>query len=372
MSTLPKFYRSTDSGAPVSSGINNTAGELITVLDDCLVNGYGSVTLDSLVVASNVATGTISTGHGFTMTSLAGPVITIGGATPSGLNGEWRIASVPGSTTFTFATTGISDQTATGTITAKRSPAGWVKSYSGTNKAVYRSQSILSNQHYLRVDDSVGAYARVRGYASMSDVDTGTDPFPTDAQVNGGGYAMKAASSSRKAWIVYADDRFLYFISNYDNLWYGGLGFGDLIKGLGADAFSTVLCTQSSSTVTYGLSNAGAGLIWLPRGIGQSGTAVAGNRYQMGRNGAILGTGSEELPVAATAYGIRLAQVEIWDSGTVFRGIQPGVWSTSSVQAQGATLEDFSGVLAGRTLIQQLNAGTGNGFYVDLTGPWYD
>jgi hypothetical protein len=50
------------------------------------------------------------------------------------------------------------------------------KVYSGTNKAVYRFTT--GQRFYLRVDDNYGQEARVRGYESMSDVDTGTDPFP--------------------------------------------------------------------------------------------------------------------------------------------------------------------------------------------------
>ena len=111
--TTVRYYDVTMSGAPALSG---TAGALIGVLDACLVDGFGSVTLDSAAVASNVATRSISTGHGFAMIGDTGSVIRIAGATPSGLNGDWRVASVPGSTTFTFVTSGISDQTASGTI----------------------------------------------------------------------------------------------------------------------------------------------------------------------------------------------------------------------------------------------------------------
>lgn len=138
-----RYYDSTMAGAPALSG---TPGALISVLDACLKDGFGTVTLNSLVVAGNVATGTVNAGHGFTMVGGAvGPVITIAGATPAGLNGTWRIASVPNSTTFTFATSGIADQTATGTITAKRAPLGFSKVFSGTNKAVYRADDVASS-----------------------------------------------------------------------------------------------------------------------------------------------------------------------------------------------------------------------------------
>lgn len=171
--TSVRYYDSTMAGAPALSG---TVGALIGVLDACLVNGFGTVTLNSLVVAGNVATGTVNAGHGFAMIGGAvGPVIAIAGATPAGLNGTWCIASVPGSTTFTFSTAGIADQAATGTITAKRPPLGFSKAFSGTNKAAYRADDVASSRLYLRVaDDGTGAatYARVRGFETMSDVDT--------------------------------------------------------------------------------------------------------------------------------------------------------------------------------------------------------
>ena len=138
------------SGAPVLSG---TAGTLIAVLDACLVNGFGSVTLNSLVVQNNVATATVSGGHGFAMivgvnnvSPGVGPVVRIDGATPAALNGDWRLASVPNSTTFTFAAEGIPDQTATGTITAKRAPAGWAKAFGGANKAAYQPMPAASGE----------------------------------------------------------------------------------------------------------------------------------------------------------------------------------------------------------------------------------
>lgn len=89
--TSVKVFSSTDTSAPT---LANTVGSLITVLDACLVNGYGSVTLSSLVVSSNVATATVAAGHGFTMIGDTGHVIKIEGAAPSGLNGEKELQSL--------------------------------------------------------------------------------------------------------------------------------------------------------------------------------------------------------------------------------------------------------------------------------------
>jgi hypothetical protein len=47
----------------------------------------------------------------------------------------------------------------------------------------------------------------------MSDVNTGTGPFPTAAQVAGGGYWEKsgAAGSTARNWIVVGDERAFYW-----------------------------------------------------------------------------------------------------------------------------------------------------------------
>lgn len=67
-----------------------------------------------------------------------------------------------------------------------KEPLGWTKEFSGTNIAVYRNSTSdpLSSGMYLRVDNSTGYGAvtssmtrcLVRGYKTMSDVDTGIDP----------------------------------------------------------------------------------------------------------------------------------------------------------------------------------------------------
>jgi hypothetical protein len=53
---------------------------------------------------------------------------------------------------------------------------GWQKVYTGTNKAAYRPRVGL--RYYVRFDDPAGMTTYTRGYESMTDVDTGVDPFP--------------------------------------------------------------------------------------------------------------------------------------------------------------------------------------------------
>lgn len=371
--TSVKYFNSSMTG---TSLLSNVAGSLITILDDCLVNGFGSVTLDSLVIADDVATGTYSSGHNFTMNGNTGPVITIAGATPSELNGEWRIASVPETTTFTFATEGISDQTATGTITAKRSPAGFSK-VAGTNKASYRSDDVTGNRFYLRVDDSNTSYARIRGYETMSDIDTGTGLFPTEAQLSGGGYCYKATNVNR-TWALFADSKMIYFYCDVsgNNQWAGGFTFGDLISFKSGDPYATILIGSASSTGVHqiGYLNATAAS-WMARAFTGIGTAITATRYGHGSSSSYLGVNSSRMvypnPVDLCAH---CAPVDCWDSlGSGRRGMMPGLFDLLHAGAtyftNWMTLEGING-LAGRTGVPQISSNTSALAFHDITGPW--
>lgn len=220
-----KWFASDQAGAPACSG---QVGAMLSILDACLVNGFNLLTLDSIVVASNVATGTKAS-HGYKLHQ----VITIAGASPAGLNGEWRVTGIA-TNTFTFATTGISDQTATGTISAKASPAGWLKPYTGTNKAAWRSQNSGSSQALLRVDDTVGLYSTATGYETMSDIDTGTNSF-------GPHYFKKsdAASAAARPWVLVADDRGFYLGVAWSNTTvYDFYHFGDFDSLVSGDGWA--------------------------------------------------------------------------------------------------------------------------------------
>ncbi len=362
-----RYYDSTMSGAPSLSG---TAGALIGVLDACLVDGFGSVTVDSLVVASNVATATVSAGHQFAMLGTTGPVIRIAGATPSGLNTDVRV-NVTSATQFTFATTGISDQTATGTITAKRAPAGFSKAFTGTNKAAYRSLDVASTQLYLRVDDTGTTNARVRGYEAMSDVDTGTGPFPTDAQLSGGSYLYKsgAASSAVRNWAIYSDGRIVYFFcdAGANAQYLGGVVFGDIASYAPGDAYHFVLIGAEGNTYPCYLYMLNYQYYsYLARRFDGIGSSIDSARYSHAKTGNYLGSGGETFPAPAD-NSFHLWPIEVWDSTVNSRGLLPGCWNP----VHGAVGVGVNyGVLEvnGRTMVPQVT----NNYrcVMDITGPW--
>lgn len=137
----PILYRSSDASAPVLTG---TAGDLVNLLDKCLVTGYGAV-----------------------------------------------------------------------------AAAGWTRNtgFAGNSatRAVFRQGA--GNQFYLDIDDrgatgvltgASGKEAAVRMYEAMTDVSTGTNPFPTTAQVaaNTANFRKSVtADTLARGWFLIADDR---------------------------------------------------------------------------------------------------------------------------------------------------------------------
>ena len=368
--TTVRYYASTMTGAPTLSG---TAGALIGVLDACLVNGFGSVTLTSLVVASNVATATVSGGHNFANygNTLLGPVITIAGATPSGLNGEWRI-NVTSSTQFTFATTGISDQTATGTITAKRSPAGFAKTYSGTNKAVYRANAVSSTRLYLRVNDAPTQYPELRMYEAMSDVDTGTGA--TDIRYT---YKSSTENSTARAWTLIANDRCFYLINDYDTVYaQSGFQFGDIISYLPGDAYHCVInANYNSPSYASRLCEVNNYVDrFLSRSYTQIGGAVFFIQKAFNQSSYIGYVGQATFP-SVVGNHVHLSPVEIMEGSTdntgPLRGRQPGLYSPFFGYA---TLN--SGTIVNNVIIDGtprviIIVALYNGrLAFDITGPW--
>lgn len=254
MATYPVKYINNDMrGAPVLSG---TAGALISVLDAFLITGFGKVTALSVTVSGGIATASLQAGQSFNKDC----VVLVDGATPAALNGEQRVLTV-GNSAITWATT-APDGAATGTITIKVAPVGqWEKKYTGTNKAVYRSTDPQASGFCLRVNDTGTIAASVRGYEAMTDVDTGTGPFPTDAQISGGGYQFKSGEATARPvrYDLIADSRTVLIAiapgsaSSSTAIASPIRGFGDMLALRSAgDVFSAALSCSEGSAVSGG------------------------------------------------------------------------------------------------------------------------
>lgn len=384
--TTVKLLHSAMTGAPVLSG---TAGALVALLDACLVNGFGSNTVDSVVIAGGI--GTITRGAGLPFE--AGSVAVIGGATVTGgtINGERKIIAAT-STTATFDATGLANQTATGTITARLAALGWAKTYAGTNLAAYKPTDVTATGNMLRVDDTGTTSARVRGFVSMVDVNTGVGQFPIDSQVNGGLYWPKSASADTvgRGWVLVGDGRTFYLLTDYSTTAATTFGFnaafGDLVSVKSPDAYGTFIHgftsssfgTAGNNTTTdfeHGDANAAAVGTYLARGYTAIGGSIQARRsfpLITGSTGAKSGNVGLPFPNGADG-GVYVAPVNIVDHATgVFRGAAPGLVAfPQSIGALVFASRDYlSGVAgyAGKTF-RVVNSSVGC-FAFDATGPW--
>ena len=385
-----KWFDNTMRGAPT---INGTAGALIAALDACFITGFGPVTPTGITVSGGIATATLPSGQSFAQHA----VVLVSGATPTALNGEARVLT-SSSTQITFATT-AADGAASGTIEIRYAPVGgWDKVFTGTNKAVYRSADVTGPRHYLRVDDTGTTFARVRGFESMTDVDTGTGPFPTDAQMSGGGYWHKStvANTTANKWRLYGDSQLILVgiagASGQSPTLLGaplrGFGFPITLRPAG-DAWGSFLSaggaapsTQNSGILDGGTASGSSGFVASPRawqGLGASvlldAKAVSGGALQSGNDSA-LGTFPSEVDGE-----LKLARMLLIEQGSNKppRAICPGVWHIPQVGTAGVIadgdIQIGSGDLAGRRVLLSatssgLTAGVIGHYAVDITGPW--
>ena len=388
-----KWFSSDMRGAPTISG---TAGSRIAALDACLITGFGPVTPIGITVSGGIATATLPSGQSFAQHA----VVLVSGATPSALNGEARVLTTS-STQITFATT-AADGAASGTIEIRYAPVGgWDKVFTGTNTAVYRSADVTSPRHYLRVDDTGTTAARVRGYESMTDVDTGTGPFPTDALMSGGGYwwGSSAASGAAVRWKLFADSRVLlpaiapYSHNSATNIAAPLRGFGDPIAlRPGGDNWCTFLSAAGSTISSnpqgsldggtptaiseYGMSVAPRAWYGLGGAIALSPVALTGAWAASGADPS-LGAFPSEIDGELKISPMLLSEA---GAGKPPRARVPGVWHISQTGAYGPLNDGDmlagAGDFAGRTLMcvattTNLLASPANAVYlVDITGPW--
>ena len=385
MSTAVKYIHSGMAGAPVLSG---SVGAMIAVLDACLVNGFGSATVDSVVVSSNVATVTRAAGHPFEV----GSVAELSGATPSGLNGQKKVVSVT-STSYTFATSGIADVTATGTISHKVAGLGWAKEFSGTNLAVYKSIDVASTACRLRVDDTGTTSARILGYETMTDVNTGTGRFPTELQLAGGYFWPKSnlASTSARAWTLVGDGRLFYLhLSHYlvgSSSYSATHAFGDFTSKRSPDPYACLLfghrtylgATSGAPGVsTIANSSTTTGGHYMPRAYTGLGSSRAGHRHFVSPFTAATGStvesgnGYMQYP-NPTDNGLYVAPMVVTEfAPNTYRGDLPGLYFVpmdigTAPFTQGERVTGVSG-LPGKTLRAFISE-YGPAF-VDTTGPW--
>ncbi|WGT65000.1 hypothetical protein [Variovorax paradoxus] len=391
-----KNFNSTMTGAPV---LNGTAGSLVALLDAVLVNGFDLKSANSLTVAGGVATLGFTGSHSAQMDS----VIVVAGSSIAALNGEQKVTAI-GAGVVKFATA-AADGVASGTITIKIAPAGWEKVFSKANVGVYRSLDPASTKMLLRVDDTGTTIARVIGYESMTDADTGVGPFPIAAQVAGGGYWGKStvANGTANPWAIHADSRLFYFspavgvATAAANVGSETRFFGDILAAKpGGDAYACGLSYSTATTanaipdgaVFSGGSTAGTA---FPRSYTALGSAVVQTIFSyVGNQGSPLASGKDNTfgSFPSVIDGAMRLSNKYVTAGTVspVRGDMPGIYHVPQSQVYDTFKQldkvPGSGSLAGRVLQAvscrdvstgptnaPLSGNTGIGF-IDITGPW--
>lgn len=367
-----KWLSNDMTGAPALSYVN---GSLISLLDACLKDGFNTVTLSSLVVSSGVATATVNTGHGF----IDYGVVRIAGATPSELNGDKRITKT-GSNTFTFDATGISNQTATGTITAKVSPLGWEKIYSGTNKAVYRPQDTSGTRRYYRFDDTVAndyyKLSSVIGYETMTDADTGVYPFPGSAYYVFKNYQI---NSTNIPWVLIGDGSAFYLIVSVYSAgpWMHCHFFGDVVSVVPDDPYRAAIISNYGISPTYEcrfsmINNShSAGRALCRNAVGNAG-AVAFATFSAAITPTYMGVGGVPYPNRAN-NGLLVAPVFL-NEGGIIRGALPGCYSPlhDTSLPNGVFVVSDEGLVGRMLYVSAMYTTTDNSARAafDITGPW--
>ena len=139
---------------------------------------------------------------------------------------------------------------------------GWTLEFEDTvnNRAAFRNNPTVGSGYYLRVRDNAvdHAYvddrvAAVEGFSIMTDVDTGSDGFPTAAD----SFFLKAPSADATVheYTIIGTDTFFWWLPNFPSIAVGHkvFGAGDYLPFNPADATNfCIVGIESTSTSTSG------------------------------------------------------------------------------------------------------------------------
>ena len=417
---------STSSAAPTLSG---TAGTLIGVFDACLIVNKVFSTANDSSFNDNTTEARLEGGTAFTLlpTPASGDRTYIGmpvtfkqarfNFAVVGVGGTYVWEYWNGSTWSTLTVTdGTSGFTANGTVTwtipgdwatnainsvtqywvrvrASANPStnptvnyitvgGWTKAFTGTNLAAYR-QGSGSNGFFLRIDDTGTTSARSVGYETMSDINTGTGPFPTSSQVSGGLYLVKSgtADSTARPWSIVFSEKLFHLLVSTDSSSTGvnsaGHTFGDIKSYKSGDVYATIHIASTSTlysgntlTALVSVTNTTTGH-YLCRSYTQIGSSLACGKHSDGVKGSssTVGLGNMTYPNPEDG-GLYLAPIWAHESAGNVRGEIPGLWAPCHNRPLNH-LDTFSGTgaLAGKTFLawNQYNNGQ---IFIETSDTW--
>jgi hypothetical protein len=291
-----------------------------------------------------------------------------------------------------------------------RAAAGWTIAYTGTNQRDYK-QGAGSCGFYLDVNDAApggGAAreSRMRGYEVMTALATGTNPFPTTAQMSAGVIHRKSntADATARPWYAYADSTCIHlFVDTGDAVspsYSWGFSFGDFFSYKAGDAYNCQIQGRTAEnsnsggleclSTIYGQTNALVALAARACFVARSWTGTAGSipfskhsamisTALANYEGASGGSGNNQ-PIGPQPNGpdgaLLMAPLWIGHNGNV-RGYMKGLWCPLAPQPCGHT-DTFSGTgnMAGKTfqalnVQSQNNNGPQNGMiFIETSNTW--
>jgi hypothetical protein len=419
-----KYFTSAMPGVPV---LANNWGDLIGVLDACLVTGFNLKAIDSLVRVGTTVTATVAAGHPYKTDQ----IVRVAGADQAAYNGEVAVTSFTANT-FTYEVTGAPATPATSTagLSCKVAPLGWEKAFSGTHKAAYRSLDVQSNRHYLRVDDSLktnkgfgdydtswAKWAGVTICEGMTDIDTivgAQAPYDPNAPLQNiqsiqpghfgwhkwyhgcqTGYELYGdGGAGARNWVLVGDGRLFYLITTTAPG--GGFGgramycFGDFTSTKSGDAYATLLKAHdrywsNSNTYMPNVGEAGGQDLLVSNAAG--GTSLLKNHTQIGggvrfgltsintnNSTQVCGRGTMPFPHGPD-FSLWLLPAYIRQEDGNFRGVMPGMrWLPQDRPFGDLTLVDNVAGEPGKKflLVRQHYGADAEGAQAafDVTGPW--
>jgi hypothetical protein len=305
---------------------------------------------------------------------------------------NWTVQRGFGNST---AATHSNGATVTQVILIGVAPAGgstpWTKPYTATNKATYRMAA--GNQRYMYIDDTIdGANGRsfaVRGFETQTSLAVGSNPFPNlQSNATAGNFVKNntASNATARPWWAFVSDRMIYLQSDCANSGFsasltrgGCLIFGDLINlSKSGDTYATVLCTSTAGDITgatatmylNSISNNTINGICRPsfligKGFGNQQSRYAFDfRTQLGQTAGLL-----TFPHPPDG-GFYLSQVGHFEqSGSIFRGLYPGLWYSCHVTSAGNHGDIFQGTgnLLGKTFMLFYTAPSGVAMFFEVS-----
>jgi hypothetical protein len=260
---------------------------------------------------------------------------------------------------------------------------GWTVAFTGTNKAAYL-QGAGSCGFYFRVLDDGSATTdgaksgMLVGYESMTDVDTGTNPFPTAAQMAEGTYIRKSktADATARAWMVVGDSRSAYiWVDTADYVGGHCTYFGDFRRFVASDVYCCGIIGNSNGgncafkDCNAGITGTTAGAFIARNYIGTVGAVALGKYVHLTASSGI-GYGGAYGTQPAYDGLIHYADIEVHENaGPTPRGWLRGVFgpqhNATSMPANHATKVAGDG-----TTLEALQIINGNWVLVQIDGSW--